>query len=86
MPLFGVITNASLYLSLRILVNMNEQVIQNSKSLSDEKNKSVSDLNLKALVVEDFETMRNIIANIQKDIESNQRFFVVKHCPDKERF
>ena len=64
MSLCCVITNASLFLSLRILVNMNEQINQKTKSFSDEKNKSVSDLNLKALVVEDFETMRNIIAKV----------------------
>jgi len=43
---------------------MNEQVTQKIKTFSDEKNKSVPDLNLKALVVEDFETMRNIIAKV----------------------
>ena len=45
-------------------MNMNEQVTQKIKSFSDEKNKPVSDLNLKALVVEDFETMRNMIAKV----------------------
>lgn len=64
MPLCCVITNASLFLSLRILVNMNEQISQKIKSFSAGENKSVSDLNLKALVVEDFETMRNIIAKV----------------------
>ncbi len=43
---------------------MNDEISQKIKSFSDEKNKSVSDLNLKALVVEDFETMRNIIAKV----------------------
>ena len=43
---------------------MNEQISQKIKSFSAGENKSVSDLNLKALVVEDFETMRNIIAKV----------------------
>jgi len=40
---------------------MNEQTSQEIKSSSEEENKSVSDRNIKALVVEDFETMRNIV-------------------------
>ena len=40
---------------------MSEQTSQEIESFSEEKNKSVSDTNIKALVVEDFETMRNIV-------------------------
>ncbi|MBN1807075.1 MAG: response regulator [Sedimentisphaerales bacterium] len=42
---------------------MNEETSQEIKSSSEteEKSKSVSDMNIKALVVEDFETMRNIV-------------------------
>jgi CheY-like chemotaxis protein len=43
---------------------MNEQINEKIESFSAGENKSVSDLNLKALVVEDFETMRNIIAKV----------------------
>jgi CheY-like chemotaxis protein len=42
---------------------MNEQQTKKNESFSDE-GKSLSQLNLKALVVEDYETMRNIITEI----------------------
>ena len=43
---------------------MKEQIAKKIKSFSDGGSKSLSDLNLTALVVEDFETMRNIITKV----------------------
>jgi CheY-like chemotaxis protein len=43
---------------------MDSKANQKVQSLPERENKPVSDLNLKALVVEDFETMRNLIAKV----------------------
>lgn len=43
---------------------MNDKISQKVQSFPEGKNKPVSNLNLKALVVEDFETMRNIIVKV----------------------
>lgn len=43
---------------------MEQQLVKKNKSFSGDQSESLSDLNLKALVVEDFETMRNIIKKI----------------------
>lgn len=43
---------------------MNDKISQKVQSFPEGKNKSVSNLNFKALVVEDFETMRKIIFKV----------------------
>jgi len=53
---------------------MNDKISQKVQSFPEGKNKPVSNLNLKALVVEDFETMRNIIVKVlgSLNIEATQ--------------
>ncbi len=53
---------------------MNDKISQKVQFFPDGENKPVSSLNLKALVVEDFETMRNIIVKVlgSLDIEATQ--------------
>lgn len=47
---------------------MKQQLVKKNKSFSDDQSESLSGLNLKALVVEDFETMRNIIKKILESL------------------
>ncbi len=53
---------------------MNDKISQKVQSFPEGENKPVSNLNLKALVVEDFETMRNIIVKVlgSLNIEATQ--------------